>query len=337
MAPVPASPPVLVAPDSFKGTLSAGLVTAALVRGLERAGWRCDACPVADGGEGTLEVLLDALGGEEAQVDAHDPLGRPLHARLGLLDGGRRAVVEIARAIGLALVTEAERDPEAASSAGAGELIAAAARAGAGEILVGVGGTATSDGGAGALAALEAGGGLRGARLVVLCDVRTPFERAAAAFGPQKGADPPAVRRLTARLHALAGAFPRDPRGEPMTGCAGGLSGALWAVHGARLVPGAAHVLDAVGFDPRARAARAVVTGEGRLDSQSLLGKAVGEVATRCRQAGIPCHAVVGVNALDRFDQRVLDLQTVDEAGDPRALAAAGRRLGDRLRAESDR
>jgi glycerate kinase len=166
----------------------------------------------------------------------------------------------------------------------------------------------------------------------VLCDVRTPFEDAARLFGPQKGATPDQVRRLTDRLHKLARRFGgRDPRGVPLTGAAGGLSGGLWAEFGAELVPGASHVLDAIGFEPRLRRARAVVTGEGRLDEQSLAGKALSEVATRARQSGVPCHAVVGSSTLDRFGMRILDLQAVLEAGDASALAAAGRRLAELL------
>jgi glycerate kinase len=125
--------------------------------------------------------------------------------------------------------------------------------------------------------------------------------------------------------------FARDPRGVPMTGAAGGLSGGLWAELGAELVPGAQFVLDAVEFDRRMRAARAVITGEGRLDSQSLAGKALAEVATRCRQSGVPCHAVVGQLELDRFGLRILDLQVVLEAGTVAELEAAGAELARRL------
>ena len=130
--------------------------------------------------------------------------------------------------------------------------------------------------------------------MVVLCDVRTPFEEAARVFAPQKGADPDQVTRLTKRLNDQARRLRRDPRGVPMTGAAGGLSGGLWAELGAELVAGAQFVLDAVDFDRRMRAARAVVTGEGKLDQQSLAGKVVSEVSTRARQAGVPCHAIVG-------------------------------------------
>jgi glycerate kinase len=162
---------------------------------------------------------------------------------------------------------------------------------------------------------------------VVLCDVRTPFEDAARVFAPQKGAGAAEVRRLTSRLAALARRYARDPRGVPMTGAAGGLAGGLWAELGAELVPGAAFVLDAIDFDARMRAARAVVTGEGRLDQQSLAGKAVSEVATRARQSGVPCFAVAGGVELDSFGARILDLQAMLEAGTPAALTRAGKEL----------
>jgi glycerate kinase len=324
--------PVLVAPDSFKGTYRAAEVAGAIGRGLERAGLMPpDLCPLADGGEGTMEALMLALGGECVTVDVTDPLGRPLKAQYGLVEDGGTAVVEMAAASGLHLVAEAERDAWEASTYGTGELICAAVEAGAAVVVLAVGGSATTDGGAGALQAIADHGGLGGARIVVLCDVRTPWERAATVFGPQKGADPELVARLTARMDELATTFPRDPRGVPMTGAAGGLSGGLWAVHGAVLEPGAPWVLNALGFDRRMRAARAVVTGEGRLDEQTLEGKLVGEIGTRTRQAGVPLHAVVGQDALDGFGKRIIDLQVVIEAGTLAALEAAGERLGTAL------
>jgi glycerate 2-kinase len=325
--------PVLVAPDSFKGTFRATEVAAAIGRGLERAGLMPpDLCPVADGGEGTTDALLPALGGETTAAPAHDPLGRPMQAGFVLLEDGGTALVEAASASGLGLVAEEERDAEAASTYGTGELICAAADAGAAVILVAVGGSATTDGGAGALEAIEAHGGLGPARLVVLCDVTVPWERAPAVFAPQKGADPGAVERLTARLDALAERLPRDPRGVPMTGAAGGLSGGLWAAHGAALEPGATWVLDALGFDERMDAARAVVTGEGKLDTQTLEGKIVGEIGRRTRQAGVPLHAIVGTDRLDAFGKRMIDLQRVLEATTLAELEAAGEQLGAELR-----
>jgi glycerate kinase len=315
---------VLVAPDSFKGTFSAAEVAAAVAAGLRAGGREAVELPIADGGEGTM----DALGGEIRTARVSDPLGRPVEARFALTDGGRVGVVETAEASGLRLVAEDERDAYAASTRGTGELIAAAAEAGARSVLLAVGGSATTDGGAGALEALDEAGA--DVPITVLCDVRTSWENAPRIFGPQKGAtDPRTVKRLEKRLDALASRAPRDPRGVPMTGCAGGLSGGLWAFRGAKLVPGAAFVLDAIGFDELMRAARFVVTGEGRLDAQTLEGKACAEVATRARQGGVACHAVVGRNDLDEFRARVLDFGLVIEARDLAELEAAGRRLAE--------
>ncbi|MEA2482196.1 MAG: glycerate 2-kinase [Thermoleophilaceae bacterium] len=316
--------PVLVAPDKFKGTMDAGEVAAAIAAGVRDGGRNAEELPVADGGEGTADALLRALGGEWIEADASDPLGRPIRARFAML-ATSIAVVEAAAASGLALLPEADRDAFAASTRGTGELIAAAADAGAHEVIVAVGGTATTDGGAGALAALDEAA--VDPKLTVVCDVRSPFEHAAAVFGPQKGADPATVKRLQRRLAAFATKAPRDPRGLPLTGAGGGLSGGLYAHRNAKLVPGAPFVLDALGFDARMRAASFVVTGEGRLDEQTLEGKAAGEVAVRCRQAGVACHAVVGQAAIDDFSFRVLALDGLLEAGDPEALRAAGRAL----------
>lgn len=322
---------ILVAPDSFKGTLSAAEVADAISLGLADGGREADRCPLADGGEGTMEALAAAHGAQPVAAAVHDPLGRVLEARFML--AGPDAFVDTAAASGLHLVAEDERDPLAASTHGTGELIAAAVRAGARTVHLGVGGSATTDGGAGAIEALRDAGGLDGARLIVLCDVRTPFEDAARVFGPQKGAGPADVRRLTRRLvdraRSLERQTGRDPRGREMTGAAGGLSGGLWAAFGAELVPGAAFVLDAVGFDARMRAARCVITGEGRLDAQSLVGKLVSEVATRARQGGVPCHVVCGRRELDAMGARVLDLERIVEATNMAELRAAGRALAE--------
>src|SRR5437762_229301 len=167
--------PVLVAPDSFKGTFPAPVVAAAIGRGLERAGFPPpDLCPVADGGEGTMTTLLTTLGGETSGAEVSDPLGRPVQASFGLIEDGMTAVIEVAEASGLGRVAESELDAEAASSRGTGELIVAAVEAGAQVVLVAAGGSATTDGGLGAIEAIAEAGGLYGARLVVLCDVRIP-------------------------------------------------------------------------------------------------------------------------------------------------------------------
>jgi glycerate kinase len=298
------------------------VVAGALARGLRAGGVDAVELPVADGGEGTMDALLDALGGERRTAKVSDSLGRPVKAEFGLLPDGT-GVVETAEASGLRLVAEGKRDAWLASTRGTGELIAAAARAGARKVILGVGGSATTDGGAGALEAL---GGVE-VELDVVCDVQTPWEDAPRVFGPQKGADPETVARLEHRLDELADSAPRDPRGVPMTGCAGGLSGGLWAFRGARLLPGASYVLDAVGFDERLRKAAFVVTGEGALDEQTLAGKVVAEVAERCRAASVPCHAVVGKN---RLAAGRLPLASITEATTLAAIEAAGRALAER-------
>jgi glycerate 2-kinase len=313
----------LVVPDAFKGTFGAAEVAEAIGRGLREAGAEATLLPGADGGEGTVEALLAALGGELRMAQAHDPLGREIEASFAMLGDGKTAAVEVASASGLSLVAEADRDAEAASSAGTGELIAAAAEAGAKRILVAAGGSATTDAGTGAIDAIESAGGLGKAKLEVLCDVPVPFERAAEVFAPQKGADPDAVARLTERLIARAGALPRDPRGRALTGAAGGLSGGLWAAFGARLVPGAAYVLGVLGFDRRLEQSDAVVTGEGRIDHQSVEGKLVGEVARRCRAARLRLHAIAGQVALSEADEARLGLASVSEAGTLDAIESA--------------
>lgn len=338
--------PALVAPDSFKGTLAAAEVAAAVAGGLREGGVEAVELPVADGGEGTLEVLVGALGGELQSAKVSDPLGREIEAELALLErdpsrtsgrSGRRrasargdgpvAVVECARASGLGLVAEDERDAFAASTRGTGELIVAAVEAGARRVIVTVGGSATTDGGAGALAALDEAGVQP--KLEVWCDVRNAWETAAPVFAPQKGADADTVKRLQRRLARLAARAPKDPRGVAMTGAAGGLAGGLWAWRGAQLVPGAPAVLNAIGFDERMHASALVVTGEGRLDRQTFQGKAVFEVATRARQSGVACHAIVGDSSLEPFEERILDLQTVSEATTARELSAAAHALAE--------
>jgi glycerate 2-kinase len=320
---------ILLAPDSFKGTFSAVEVVDALASGVEGADLEVDRCPVADGGEGTSETLRAALGGEAVEVDVHDPLGRAIRATFSLLTDGKTAVVDTAAASGIELLSPEELDAEAATTTGTGELIAAAAQR-AKRIWLGVGGSATTDGGRGAIEALTAAGELGDAQLVCLCDVRIPWEKAAEEFAPQKGADVDAVARLGERLDQLAADAPRDPRGVPMTGAAGGLAGGLWAWCGADLVAGAPFVLDAVDFDPRARQALAVVTGEGRLDATTLEGKIVAEVARRANGLGVPVQAIVGEDRTDADQKRQLGLASVIEAQSLAEISAAARRVSAR-------
>lgn len=267
-------PPVLVAPDTLGGELRAPVVAAAIARGLERAGVQPppELLPVSGGGPGTIEVLLPALGGETA-------------GGFALVEDGGTAIVE-----------------RAATGLETGARIAAAAGTGAGVVLVAAGGAAQFDGGAGVVAAIEEGGGLHGAALVVLCELRAAWS-------------------------AKAADLRRDPRGIPMTAAGGGLAGALWAQYDAKLVAGAPFVLDELRFDARMRAARAVVVGEARLERATLEGRVAGEIATRARQTGVPCHAVTADNAIDRFDARILDLQAILVAATVGELEAAGEAL----------
>lgn len=318
------APTVLIAPDSFKGTFSARAVAEVIAYGVRDAGGLPIELPVADGGEGALDALVAARGGTIVARTVSGPLGDPVEARFGRLDPGT-AVVEMASASGLTLVPEDRRDAYAASTRGTGELIAAAAEAGAEHVIVGVGGSATTDGGVGALDELDRRG--IHVRLSVVCDVDTPWERAPSVFGPQKGADPATVRRLEDRLDALADRAPRDPRGVPRSGAAGGLAGGLWAFRDAELLPGAAYVLDAIGFDAALARATVVVTGEGALDEQTFAGKAVGEVAARARRAGVPCVAVVGRSRLSAERTAELGLEAAIEAPTLEALRAAGRQV----------
>lgn len=330
---MPVPRPVLIAPDKFKGTLSSEAVAQAAADGLARVGIGADICPVADGGEGTIDALLRHIDLELHSVEVSDALGRPTSARIAMLEPAT-ALVQSSEAIGLDLIAEGERDAIAASSRGVGELIAGAADTGAKRVLIGVGGTATTDGGAGAIEHLREAGliGKRGPlkpcpKLTMLCDARVAWESAPSMFAPQKGATEEQVAKLEDRLHALATELPHDPRGKLMTGAGGGLSGGLWAAGDAELKSGAAWVLDQVDFTPRMLASRAVITGEGSLDRQTLLGKAVGEVGTRARQAGVPCHVIVGQMKMSEFDARVLDFESWTEASDAEAIADAAERL----------
>jgi glycerate kinase len=281
-----------VCPDKFRGTLSAAEAAAAMARGLRRAGFDPVAeVAMADGGEGTLEALLAARGGARRTVRVTGPLGDPVDADWGLLPDGT-GVVEMARASGLALVER--KDPLRASTRGTGELIAAVRRGGARRILVGVGGSATTDGG---LAAVEAlGWSLGGLEVSVACDVATRFLDAARVFGPQKGASDAEVELLTRRLASVADVY-LERTGVDVTvlegaGAAGGLAGGLAAI-GARLEPGFEIVAHAAGLEELLDHADLVVTGEGRTDPQSFEGKVVGGVLEWAAELGIPHRAVI--------------------------------------------
>jgi glycerate kinase len=308
----------LLCPASLKGVLSARAAVAALARGVRDGGGVAVELPIADGGEGTADVVEAALGGEWRDTVVSDPLGRPVSARWLLLEDGR-GVVEAAAAIGLPLLAPEERDPLTASSRGFGELVLAALRESPRALLVGLGGSATVDGGAGMRDVLRE----LPVPTTVLCDVRTTLGEAARLFGPQKGADADAVRVLERRLSASDELRPYATL--PGSGAAGGLGAALAAL-GAELVPGAPALLDLLGFDERMRGCDVVVTGEGQVDRTTAEGKAPGVVATRCEAAGVRCVVFGG-----RVVEPLARVETVGLSGDrnraERDLEALGRWL----------
>ena len=305
---------VLACPASLKGVLTAVEAAAALGRGARRVGGvEVRELPVADGGEGTLEVLALARGGVWHGAEVHDAFGRPRRARwLELPDG--RAVVEAAEAIPL---DPGRLDPLGASSRGLGELLAAVVRERPRQLVVGLGGTATVDGGVGLREVL----GSLPVPTRAACDVRSPLVDAARVYGPQKGASPELVARLEARLLALPelAAF----ASLPGAGAAGGL-GAAFAALGAELVPGAVLVLDEIDFSPAGF--DLVVTGEGTVDRTSADGKATGEVAARCRAAGVRCAVFGG-----RVVEPLHGAETYELSGGPARAADDLRVLGEAL------
>jgi glycerate kinase len=307
----------LASPASLKGVLTPRAAAAALAEGLRQAGAEAVELPVADGGEGTAEVLAQARGGTRHTATVTGPLGEPVDATWLVLPDGT-AVVESAAAVGLPLVPPEELDPLRASSRGVGELLLAALGKHPAAVLVCVGGTSTVDGGAGLREVL--GVWPNGVPLRVACDVRSPLLGAGGAarlFGPQKGADAEAVEQLEARLASMEELRPfRELAGA---GAGGGLGAALAAL-GGRLVPGAKLVLEAIGFDESAARAGLVVTGEGTVDATTLEGKAAGAVVGRCTRLGVRCELFGGI-VRDGIDAHAL-------SGDPGRAAADLRELG---------
>lgn len=308
---------VLAAPDKFKTTASAKAVAGAIARAVARVGGTCEEVPLADGGEG----FLDVLGGPNRTAMVTGPLGDVVEAGWRL-ERGRRAIVEMATASGLALVGGPEgNDPVAASTYGTGELIATALEAGARRVLVGMGGSATTDGGLGALRALYPPHRLRGVELDVACDVRTRFVDAAEVFAPWKGASRSQVALLRRRLERLADAYRQDHGLDVAqlegSGAAGGLAGGLAAV-GGRLCSGFDLVADEVGLEERLEAVDLVVTGEGFVDEESFDGKVVGGVAEMADALGVPVLVVAG-EVFDRVDERLPTISLVERFGAERS------------------
>lgn len=309
---------VVASPDKFRGTATAHDVAAAIAVAAAHAGHRCEKVPLADGGEGTLEVL----GGANRSSLVTGPLGDPVVAGWRLARDV--AVIEMARASGLDVVGGPEtNDPIAASTYGTGELIVNALESGARRIIVAVGGSATTDGGLGALRAMYPLQRFRGVELCVACDVRTSFVDAATVFAPQKGASGAQVELLRRRLERLAQVYLEehgiDVRALEGAGAAGGLAGGL-AAAGAKLVGGFDLVADEVGLDESIEHAALVVTGEGYLDAQSFDGKVVGGVMQRCAEFGVSALVVAGaVDDEVARTERVVSLS--ERFGDQRARA----------------
>jgi len=333
---------VVVAPDKFKGSLSASEVAEAMARGVKAAcpSAEVDRAPMADGGEGVVEALVEATGGSYREEEVAGPLGEPVRARFGMLGDGQTAVIEMAAASGLALTPIEARNPLKTSTRGTGELLLAAVRAGARRVIVGIGGSATNDGGAGMAQALGyrlldaqgieigPGGGelarldrierddqtarFDGLEIAVACDVDNPLcgpEGASAVYGPQKGATPKMVEELDRNLARLARIIERNLGPSiaelPGAGAAGGLGGGLVAFAGGKLESGVDLVLDAVGLAERLRGAELCLTGEGALDAQSAFGKTTVGVARLARSMEVPTLALVG--SIGEGAERTLD------------------------------
>ncbi len=334
---------LVAAPDKFRGTAEASQLAAAAARGARRAGWSASQVPLSDGGDG----LLEAVGGDVMHDEVTGPLGAPVFAEWRLVArpsdfDGPTAVIEMARASGL-VVTGGPRHNRAleASTLGTGQLVVSAISSGAARVVVGCGGSATTDGGAGALRAIGSREALREVDLVVACDVTTKFLDAARVFSPQKGATAEEVAELSSRLERLAERYRTDFGVDvtrlPGSGAAGGLAGGLAAL-GARIVPGFDYVADLVGLDEQLAGADLVMTGEGYLDRQSFAGKVVGGV-TRRVHGRVPILCVVGDAAADLgplpFDLVSLVRRFGRERAVPEVLNLVEDVVAERLSAET--
>lgn len=321
----------VVAPDSFKECAPASVVARAIAEGLAKAcpEAEIDVAPMADGGEGTVDSLVTATGGSIIDLEVTGPLGEPVQAMYGVLGDGSTAVIEMASASGLALVPASRRDPRVTTSRGTGELLRHALDRGVSRIIVGIGGSATNDAGAGMAQALgyslrdaqgnelPPGGaalarlarldatarrrGLESCEILVACDVSNPLcgpEGASAVYGPQKGATPEMTRELDDALKhfavVVAEHFGIQVEAMPGGGAAGGLGAGLVAFAGARLRPGVEIVAEAFDLARRIEGSDLVITGEGRLDGQSVKGKTPVGVARLAKRLGVPCVAIAG-------------------------------------------
>jgi glycerate kinase len=363
----------VAAPNPYKGSLGAPEAAAIIALGVRDAVPDAEVLelPVADGGEGTVEALVAARGGELVTERVRGPLGDPVDATFGLIDGGRTAVVELAAASGLPLLPPERRDPRVTSTYGFGELLEAARRRGVRRVIAGIGGSATNDAGAGLAQALgyrlldAAGeelppGGLALARLAridasgvdpawsgvdveVAVDVTNPLtgpEGASAVYGPQKGATPEMVRELDAALARFGEVAGGGIAELPGAGAAGGAGAGLVRFLGARLTRGAPLVVAASGLDAALPGARAVFTGEGRVDGQTAYGKGPVEVARRACAAGVPAVLIAGSRGPGWeavLAEGVVAVETLIDVADPAVVADAESRAPELLRAAAAR
>lgn len=366
---------IVLAPDSFKGSISAWELSAALREGLRAAEPSAEVIemPMADGGEGTMEALVHATGGHIREIEVHDPLGRKISAAYGILGDQETVVVEMAKAAGLPLLAPHERNPLITSTYGLGELVRHAAGAGFRRFIVGLGGSATNDGGAGALSAMgvrffgedgaafvpEGGAGLarlktidlsgmdeavRASSFMLASDVANPLcgpSGASAVFGLQKGATPEMAEQLDKALQrygeVLQACTGRGVREQPGSGAAGGTGAGFMAVLGARCRSGIEIVMEAVRFDRRIRDADLIITGEGRLDGQTLSGKVIAGVCRTAAQHAIPVIGVCGSMALDGKQMDQLGLTAAFSiAPGPCTLETAMRQAADWARGQGE-
>ncbi|MEC3879352.1 glycerate kinase [Parapedobacter sp. 10938] len=360
---------ILIAPNAFKHAVDAATAAEAIQRGLQDSRLPCtsECFPIGDGGNGTCRLIIDRLKGELVALPVLDPLGRPVTAAFGVVNGGKTAVIEMADATGLHLLEPAELDPLHAQSYGTGQLIRAALDHGAGEIIVGMGGSATVDGGSGMLRALGArfldGAGeeitdlpfglealhtidlsgldrrLQEVPVTVLCDVANPLlgpHGAAHVFGPQKGASTAQVKQLD-KLLARYAAVIRDTTGEDVSarragGVAGGASAGLAGLLGATLVDGIDYFLDLTRFDAALSKSHLVITGEGSIDSQTLQGKGPYGVASRAKRMGLPVIGLAGHIPTTVGDDLAAYFDTLVAIGNgPSSLEAALAATADNL------
>jgi glycerate kinase len=363
----------VTAPNPFKGSLTAPAAARAMARGVRRAVEDAEVVeiPVADGGEGTVEALVSARGGESITMTVEGPLGDPVQATFGLIDGGRTAVVELAASSGLTLVPPECRDPRLASTYGFGQVLDAARRRGVERIIAGIGGSATNDGGAGMAQALgfrllDAGGrdlGRGGAALArldridgtgadvawreveveVAVDVTNPLtgpEGATAVYALQKGATPEVVEELERALDRFAEVIGREIADRPGAGAAGGAGAGLMYFLGARLSRGAPLVVEAAGLDEALHGAWAVLTGEGRLDAQSAYGKGPVEVARRARAMGVRAFLLtgtVGEGWESVLDEGVTLVETLSPPGEELSVSEMESRAAELLALAAER